>query len=412
MKHTCIQLASTEIWVVAAAIALSVLTPRALPLALGVAALFWLVRWIAYGRAGRASVAAVDAPVVLLIALIPVTLWATSEPDITRTQVYRLLSGIALLYATLNWATTRQRIQTLVTGIIIVGLGVALLAPISVVWKGTGLPFLPAHLYTFMPRLLPFAINANVMAGLLVVLLPFPLAFVLFSSQRTSCAMLILADVSTLMMLSILVATQSRGAIGALLVIILIIFMLRWRYGWLMALASGSITTLALLVTGIGRINEFAQSSGLQRTIETRLEIWSRAWDIVQDFPFTGIGMGTFAQVTNVLYPFFMNGPGVPHAHNLYLHIALDLGILGLVAWLALSISSVRASWNVYRHGMLTGDRWLTGLGLGLLCSQVALLVHGITDSVVWVDAPTAALVWGVWGIALAARHLHEPAKA
>ncbi|NJO06273.1 MAG: O-antigen ligase family protein [Chloroflexaceae bacterium] len=263
-----------------------------------------------------------------------------------------------------------------------------------------------------MPRLLPFAINANVMAGVLIVLLPFPLAFVLFSGQRTSCTMLILADVSTLMMLSILVATQSRGAIGALLVIILIIFILRWRYGWLMALASAGSATLALLVTGIGRITEFTQSSGLQRTIETRVEIWSRAWDIVQDFPFTGIGMGTFAQITNVLYPFFMNDPGIPHAHNLYLHIALDLGILGLVAWLALCITSVRASWGVYTHGMLTGDRWLTGLGLGLLCSQVALLVHGITDSVVWVDAPTAALVWGVWGIALAARHLHEPGKA
>ncbi|NJO06274.1 MAG: hypothetical protein HC876_12540 [Chloroflexaceae bacterium] len=129
MKQTCIRLAPTELWVVAAALALSVLTPRALPLALGVAALFWLVRWVAYGRPSIAAPAAVHAPVLLLIALIPMTLWATSEPDITRTQVYRLLSGIALLYAMVNWATTRQRIQTLVTGIITLGWELRCLPP-------------------------------------------------------------------------------------------------------------------------------------------------------------------------------------------------------------------------------------------------------------------------------------------
>ena len=40
-----------------------------------------------------------------------------------------------------------------------------------------------------------------------------------------------------------------------------------------------------------------------------RLEIWSRAIYMLQDFPFTGIGMGAFRQVANLLYPFFLAGP-------------------------------------------------------------------------------------------------------
>jgi hypothetical protein len=83
----------------------------------------------------------------------------------------------------------------------------------------------------------------------------------------------------------------------------------------------------------------------------------------------------------------------------------------GLIAWLALfGLVSVGA-WQVYRRGRASGDGWLAGLGAGLLASQVALAVHGLTDAVTWGTRP-AVLVWAVWGLAMAAWNLRERADS
>ncbi len=42
------------------------------------------------------------------------------------------------------------------------------------------------------------------------------------------------------------------------------------------------------------------------------------------------------------------------------------------------------------------------GLGAGLLCSQLALAVHGITDAVTWGMVRPAPFVWAIWGLAVA----------
>jgi len=81
--------------------------------------------------------------------------------------------------------------------------------------------------------------------------------------------------------------------------------------------------------------------------------------------------------------------------------VAEELGLPGLVAWLVLLLLVILASWRVYRQGQRVGDRWLVGLGAGLLCSQVALVIHGLTDAVTWGTRP-AVVVWAVWGVAMA----------
>ena len=43
------------------------------------------------------------------------------------------------------------------------------------------------------------------------------------------------------------------------------------------------------------------------------IEIWSRALYALQDFPFTGVGLGAFRRVVNVLYPLFLVPPGRGH---------------------------------------------------------------------------------------------------
>jgi putative inorganic carbon (HCO3(-)) transporter len=81
----------------------------------------------------------------------------------------------------------------------------------------------------------------------------------------------------------------------------------------------------------------------------------------------------------------------------------VDLGIPGLAAWLATLFVVIAASWKVFRLGKRTDSGWIAGLGAGLLGSQVALVIHGLTDAVSWGMVRPAPLVWGIWGIAIAA---------
>ena len=77
--------------------------------------------------------------------------------------------------------------------------------------------------------------------------------------------------------------------------------------------------------------------------------------------------------------------PGaIPHAHNLFLQIAVDLGIPGLIAWLAIFLVVIVLSWKLYRYGRIHQNVQSAALGIGLLCSQIALVMHGMTDAVTW----------------------------
>jgi putative inorganic carbon (HCO3(-)) transporter len=143
---------------------------------------------------------------------------------------------------------------------------------------------------------------------------------------------------------------------------------------------------------------------------EGRGEVWTRALYILEDFPLTGVGLGAFTRVTDLLYPLFRYPPGaIGHAHNLFLQVGVDVGLPGLAAWLAMYLLALAISWRAYRLGSVNGDWWMAGLGSGLFAGQIALGVHGLVDAVVWGMVRPAPLVWGVWGIIMATARLSLP---
>jgi putative inorganic carbon (HCO3(-)) transporter len=131
-------------------------------------------------------------------------------------------------------------------------------------------------------------------------------------------------------------------------------------------------------------------------TLEDRVEIWSRALYAIQDFPFTGCGLGAFRRVVPVLYPLFTVPPDtdIGHAHNIFLQTALDLGIPGLVAYLALLGIALAVCWQV----AVKGDRWERAIALGLAGSLIALHAYGMTDALALGSKPAVAF-WFALGL-------------
>ena len=403
LRHAASFLCSLEIWLVAGIIAASVVFPRLLPVAVGIAAAFWVIRWAGTGRLSLRTPA--DWSITLLLLMVPVTLWATALPEDTVPQVYRLLTGVALYYAVVNWSAIPARLRLLVYGLLSTGLALAAFAPFSVLWPSSGkLPFVPDALYERFSLLVSDAVHPNVMAGYLVYLLPLAAGILLFGWRRLSRLQRILFAAVLIVMSAILFLTKSRGAWMALGAFFLLLVILRWRWGWLVfaAVLAGGIVVFSSL--GIRPVLDALSSSDTISGIDGRIEIWSRAVYMIQDFPFTGIGIGSFTRVADTLYPFFLAAPGsIMHAHNLFLQLAVDLGLPGFIAWLAAYFLVIAAAWQVYRRGRQIQDGWIAGVGAGLLGSQLALAVHGITDAVTWGMVRPAPLIWALWGLAIAA---------
>jgi putative inorganic carbon (HCO3(-)) transporter len=382
---------------VALAVFAGIVSARLLPIAPVLAAFFWLLRRLA-GRRWSVRTPA-DVGILLLLLMLPITLWVTPLPTVTWEQVWRLLDGVALYYALANWASTPARLRWVVLGLALAGLGLALLAPFSVRWNLGKIHFIPTELYDRFTLLVSDTIHPNVMAACLVILLPIPIGVLVFAWQKLAQWWQFFYGFLAILMTGMLILTKARGAWLALVVVLMLVLLLRWRWGWLFLPAGALLVGAAIYHFGISAVLEEITRSDLLGGLAGRQDIWSRAVYMIRDFPFTGVGMGAFGPVADRLYPFFLYSPGqIPHAHDLFLQLAVDLGLPGLVAWLAIGITIVLSSWRVYLQGRAAGDGWRAGLGAGLLASQLAIWTQGLVDAVTWGMIRPAPLVWALWG--------------
>ena len=92
--------------------------------------------------------------------------------------------------------------------------------------------------------------------------------------------------------------SNSRGALAGAVASALALLILRAnRKG---AIVAGILAvTLAAYLWWVGPAAalNLLTLSGAKEGPEYRMEIWSRAWYIIQDFSFTGVGMGSFEPV-------------------------------------------------------------------------------------------------------------------
>ncbi|MEA3441022.1 MAG: O-antigen ligase family protein, partial [Chloroflexota bacterium] len=402
IRQTASHLARFEIWSVAFFVAASMAWPRLLPAALGVGIIFWIIRCIAYHRLSIRT--PIDGSAAVLFLTILVTLYVTALPEITNQQSLRLLMGMILFYAIVNWTSTEKDLRLLITGTAFTGLILALAAPFSVQWAVDKLSFLPNSLYERFTQIFSDVVHPNVLAGVLILILPITASWLLYTWREMNWLNRILFTLTNLLILVVIIFTQSRGAWIAVASMLLAALLLHWRRGWIGILLIIFLSIAAIYQFGITSILEGLASNPTIGDFNNRMDIWFRAIYMIQDFPFSGIGMGLYKVTADTLYPFSStSAAGIPHAHNIFLQVGVDLGIPGLVSWLSILIAMVLAAWQTFQYGRQSHIHWITGLGSGLLLSQVGLVIHGLTDAVVWGMVRPAPIVWGFWGITAAA---------
>lgn len=385
-----------EVFILGGAIVASILYEPFLPYSVAIGVLLGIVSWAA--RIFPIHPVPLNLPLIFLLLMVAISLWVTPLPGNTLLQVLRLFNGILFFFCLLNSISSPQRIDALMKALLGMGILLAVVSLVFVDW---------VEKFRFLAVLMPDTatvskvngIHPNVMAGTLVFLLAGICAFLVFHWGFLNKIPKMGLGFTIFFMFVILFLTQSRGALIALGSALAVLVLLRFRYGWIPVFLGLAVGVGLIFQVGPEQVwHSVGVETGGVNTFTLREEIWLRARLMIQDFPLTGIGMGNFSDVAHDLYPFAPSLPNMAHAHNLFLQIAVDLGLPGLIAWLGCWFTILNMAWQLYRKG----DGMLRALGAAVLCSQVALGTHGMLDCVTWNTRP-AVIVWAIWGLTAAA---------
>ena len=123
---------------------------------------------------------------------------------------------------------------------------------------------------------------------------------------------------------------------------------------------------------------------------------WKTSLELIQRYPITGIGLGRFR------YEYERNGPKEQynkpyHAHNIYLHTAVEHGIpsLAILFWIIASIA--KRVWELRKALDYHGYFWGFGMFLGSSGFLISSLIYGLADNIM--HQRTILLFWFIVGI-------------
>ncbi len=386
--------------------------------AFGLILLIWLARWWTTKRLTFTT--PLDLPILLLLVWLPFSLSVSIYTWESLPKVYGVILGVAFFYAIVNSIQSRRDLAWATFWLVVVCAAISFAGLVGTDWaqsKIISASFIYDRLPRFVqgiPRSIAGGFARNGVGGTLTFVVPLLAALALARSWASELAReqgrrgagvrspLLLCSSAPLQIIVIgvlalslitLALTQSRGGLlGAGVGLLGVAIWRERRFAWLLVLGVAGLVALLALGYGNAMVNFVLQMDARSGTLASRMEVWQRGLMMVQDYPYTGIGIGTYNSIAHLLYPFFIAAPDevVPHAHNNLLEVAVDVGIPGFIAYIALLTGFVVAAIRTYRATIDTGVRALiVGLGFGMLAHQV----FGLTDAFILGTKP-GVLLW------------------
>lgn len=148
---------------------------------------------------------------------------------------------------------------------------------------------------------------------------------------------------------------------------------------WYAGLLPQSITDRLQTITS--EVFNVADVRGVEITtanyaVVERLAHWQAAVRMANDNPWLGVGAGNY-EVAYENYRLINWEEPLGHAHNYYLNVLAETGMIGTVAYISLWVSIYVLTWRARRHP----DGIARSLAIGLLGTWTYLMVHSLTEN-------------------------------
>jgi O-antigen ligase len=356
------------------------------------------------------------AALLAYLAIVALSIVVASSHSATLKEIIKWGEVTAAVVLTLLLARTERQVRLVAWALIVAGLAEALLGCAQWAFATGSLGPGGSSIRVFGTFGQP-----NPYGGYLNFALPLALSLALFG--RDARERWVAAAASVILLLAEGLA-NSRGALIGLTAAVVIIAVLGWRRERL-AISAVVFGVPLAIIAWIGqlvpqhlqnavlnqvRVNGLtlscAPNSGVNdanfSTVE-RLAHWVAGLRMFLAHPLLGVGAGNYnnaySQYAVACWP-----EPLGHAHNYYINVAAETGILGLVTFLALVVAALYLGWRA-THPATNGPlwtklpnapaarlRWLLGpagptsamtsraLAIGFAAVIVALCVHNLTD--------------------------------
>ena len=222
--------------------------------------------------------------------------------------------------------------------------------------------------------------NPNVLAKYLLSL--FPISFALAMHAKDKLKKVFLFGTSACAVLAMIFTFSRSGWIGLLA-----------SLSFFTILKDKKLFTILLIVILVGTfIVPDIVSSRITSVEDTssnyRLMVWQETTNIISDFWLTGVGLGY--EAFREIYPFYMidNNKSPYHAHNTYLQILVETGIIGLLVFIWLIIVTFKRGIKLIFTSKK--DSFVQYIVLGSLSSIVGLLTQGLVENIFYMPKITA----------------------
>lgn len=222
-------------------------------------------------------------------------------------------------------------------------------------------------------------VNHNHFSGYLELAIPVTIGILIASNDSGVRRAKLLLLPGLVIMFAAFILAQSRGAWASLAISFLIVgpVFLRKRN-----MNAKNILVIILIILALASLFYFGRDiisnrvdtapifEGEEMSLVTRVKIWQGSLDIIRHYPLTGVGIGNFVWAFPIFRPAGLNVQ-TSFAHNDYLQIASETGILSLLVFAWLLIILVKTS---VKNGSF--DPVKAGCAVGLM----SLSLHGLVD--------------------------------
>jgi probable O-glycosylation ligase (exosortase A-associated) len=218
--------------------------------------------------------------------------------------------------------------------------------------------------------------DPNTLSATLGLSLPFHLMLFRMEKQKYLKALSVFLVIVTIYTI---VLTGSRaGFLGLGMVVLLSWWFLPRRLIRLFVLIAAGFAVIALMPSQYQERYASIFSKERDASSQERIEVWKKGIRMFYDHPFLGVGTGAFGTANAEAYSDARKS--YLKAHNLYIQTAAELGILGLVSFLAY-VGVLLYYIQKYRKYIVSKFRkrtWTWGVLKAIQISTLTLLVIGM----------------------------------
>jgi len=194
-----------------------------------------------------------------------------------------------------------------------------------------------------------------------------------------------------------LILTFSRGAWLSFLAAIALLYVSLWRQNR-PSLKIPIVAIAILLISYLPFRNAvedrlLADDNG---SAQSRLPLMNLAFRMISDHPLLGVGSNNFSTVMEGYVTRELQRGFLYTVHNKYLLVWTEVGVGGLLAYLAFLFGVLRKGWACWK----SNDPLLAPLALGITAGSLGYMVHQTVD--IFHDRAVTQLLWFVAGLLFA----------